>query len=241
MIPYKLISGDGVHLSKFHSVIGIGHQLPILRVNSLFSPCSIRERILDRFPWLYYLDSDGNIYKVVGIEAEQLCLIQSMIGVIEEQHWVDDAEGVGLENIGSLVGCYRMTDETDTSFRLRIKNIVPTLYGGGTIPALRQALASILGIVEAELQINDGYLRDAAYGHFNACVINHDATLISDERWDLAVTTVNEKKAAGVMFDGFSNQLENDITVDCIGGNFHVTGITKTESLNVTTGAQTWK
>jgi len=139
----------------------IGQQLPVLRGGSLVGTCDALERMLARLPVVYYKDEDSNFRKLVAIESEQLCLLYKELSDVEQAHWVDTASSFALDALGAMLGTPRRTGETDSAYKSRIKAVLPTFTGGGTIPHLKKIVAGIFGvygITEDDVQINDGYL-----------------------------------------------------------------------------------
>jgi len=59
---------------------------------------------------------------------------------ILKAHFVDEAEGVHLDEIGQMWGILRIPDEKDESYRERIKAYAPGFGGGGTLDDLKSTL-----------------------------------------------------------------------------------------------------
>ena len=73
------------------------------------------------------------------------------------------------------------------------------------------------------------------YAHFTIAIINFDTSVIPADDWSFATDQVNKHKAAGVLFEEFSNGPRyEDLDVFDEGHIYHTTEITWTDSLNVT-------
>jgi len=167
MVEMKMEFGSRsmVMLTKSYFSKSLGHRLPILRKSSPVSAvCNIVDRLMSRIPEAYYKVSDGNLYKVEQVEASQLCLIRDMLEDVQEAHWVDYALGPALDHMGKLFGITRRVDESDSTLRLRIKTMIPTLTGGGTLESLARAIVPILGVSESDIVLSDGYLAGDSKG-----------------------------------------------------------------------------
>ena len=141
----------------------LGVQLPNLSARVAIALCSAFDRMLARMPKLYDVEEGSNIYNVIDVEAQQLCKLYEVENDIQDAHWVDTASAFSLDAIGSLLGTVRRSGETDSEYRERLKTVLPTTLGGGTIPHLKKILYGIFnkyGIAEADIVIGDGYLRD---------------------------------------------------------------------------------
>lgn len=135
--------------------------LPILRTRGLYL-CDSFDRMLERYPIVYHTEDPSNIRKTVEIEAEQLCAIAETLSDIQYAHWVDTASGFALDALGSALATPRRPGESDFDYRSRLKAVLPTFTGGGTISHLKKLVAGIFakyGVTETEVLVNDGYTR----------------------------------------------------------------------------------
>jgi hypothetical protein len=70
------------------------------------------------------------------LEKEQESMMRS--------HWVDTATQTDLDSIGFILESKRISDEEDNLFRARLKRTVIEYMGGGTIPAILEALRALI-------------------------------------------------------------------------------------------------
>jgi hypothetical protein len=139
----------------------IGCPLPNLNAQNQIGVCAALDRMIARMPFVYHTEDPSNIRKLITIESEQLCLLYDELEDVQHSHWVDTASGFALDALGSLLSTPRRAGETDSAFKARLKAVLPTFTGGGTIPHLKKIVAGALGgygVTEDNVQINDGYL-----------------------------------------------------------------------------------
>jgi hypothetical protein len=70
---------------------------------------------------------------------------------------IDTAVGTELDDIGELFKLARRTGESDTDYRVRIKNARLSFIGGGTIPGLKNAFEAATGLPQSQLDITDEF------------------------------------------------------------------------------------
>jgi len=73
----------------------------------------------------------------IGREIEELMIT---FEEVLDAHFVDEAEGVHLDEIGQMWGILRIPDESDESYRERIKAYAPGFGGGGSLDDLTATL-----------------------------------------------------------------------------------------------------
>ncbi len=78
----------------------------------------------------------------IGKEIEEYMIV---LQDVLEAHFVDEAEDKQLDEIGQMWGLRRIPNETDTSFRERIKAYAPGFGGGGTFDDLNRTLKWYVG------------------------------------------------------------------------------------------------
>lgn len=78
----------------------------------------------------------------IGKEIEEYMIV---LQDVLEAHFVDEAEDKQLDEIGQMWGLRRTPNETDTSFRERIKAYAPGFGGGGTFDDLNRTLKWYVG------------------------------------------------------------------------------------------------
>lgn len=114
------------------------------------------------------------------------------------------------------------------------KNIVTAAQ---TWPGWIDHVGYVVSSVDDALAFNLAYAAPGLqhYAHFTIAIINYDTSLIDADDWSFATSEVNKAKAAGVLFEEFSNGPRyEDLDVADEGHIYHTTGITWTESLNIT-------
>lgn len=91
----------------------------------------------------------GFIKAITGEYEEFVCNLR----LIQESHWVDTAIGIDLDLIGRLLNTPRIFGETDSIYRARLKGIVSSFVGGGTVQAVKNSVEIITGV---EPEVHDG-------------------------------------------------------------------------------------
>ena len=82
-------------------------------------------KIAERFPRFYRTwDKDSVIYTVINAFAKVIDDQQKDLFVILRSHWVDTASIAELDSLGALFLLKRLDNETDDSFRQRIKSFI---------------------------------------------------------------------------------------------------------------------
>jgi len=210
----------------------------------------ILKRLLARLPDLYYKETDSNIRKLFTIFAKQGADLHDVFSDTRKAHWVDYATGQSLDNIGALLKTPRRLYETDDDYRKRLKTIIPTFEGGGTIDQLKIVIAPAAGCTVDDITIEDGYTHNAAYGHFRVLI---DAAQISQMSPQDVKDAIDANRGAGIKCDWFGPAtseeqasadewttsvsdfyfLESQPQVDD-GNYYHHTNITYSDSLNIT-------
>jgi len=110
------------------------------------------DRLTDLFPDAYAArDRAALLYKLLDATGAEFMRVDDAIKRLLKSHWVDYAEGTGLDGLGATFGVgrrrLRSGDlETDDAFRQRLKSIVPLFAGGGTRRAVIGAVRSALGL-----------------------------------------------------------------------------------------------
>lgn len=126
--------------------------------------------IMDKFPdKVYKKDNESNLYKFISAFSTELDEMVDKMEEIRNSHFVDSATGKDLEKIASILNLYRLRNESDESFRGRIKTKVPSFVGGGTITAIRQVIRTFLGV---EPTIIEHYKPGEGHAYFDNGVLN---------------------------------------------------------------------
>ncbi len=120
------------------------------------------DRLTDLFPEAYAAgDRESLLYKLLdGVGAEFMAADEAIKRLLKS-HWVDYAEGPGLDGLAATFGVTRRRLrsgdlESDDAFRQRLKSIVPLFAGGGTRRAVIGAVRSALGLPFDLDQLNLG-------------------------------------------------------------------------------------
>lgn len=113
------------------------------------------QRICDRLPRFYkHWDRQSLVYGVVSAVAQQLDQVEEEVISMMKAHWVDTAQGDELDRLGLLVRASRILGEDDARLRARLKRAVGEYEGGGTVPAILEAVRALIGARdEADVRI----------------------------------------------------------------------------------------
>lgn len=165
-----------------------------------------------------------NIEKLLSIDAEQIDDIREMLADILNGHLVDIAGDIQLDRLGSLLHTLRRTGESDSDYRTRLKNVIPSLIGGGTHDQLKKVIKLVIpGITDNDIVIEDDYTGgDSYYGHFRIRIYNFET--ISFNAGEL-YNELDKSRAAGVKMDYVSptfveSQTQQDVVDFTFGLNF---------------------
>jgi hypothetical protein len=109
------------------------------------------DRLTKLFPDAYGAkDTASLLYQILDSVGAELMDADESIKNLLKSHWVDFANGTGLDGLGAIFGVTRRllvdgSPEPDSAFRLRLKSVVPLFTGGGTRRAVLGAVRSALG------------------------------------------------------------------------------------------------
>jgi len=150
-------------------------------------------KILNNMPSFIKKDETDNNYKLVVSFNEDYTLIDNNITTLKNNLQISTATNSDLDKIGKLFKLVRSTNETDISFRSRIKAFFQSNLGGGSAPTLQSSLARSLNISEDDITIT---------------TVSENIFTISiaiDEDTDLTILNnidiiVNKSKATGMYF-----------------------------------------
>jgi hypothetical protein len=110
------------------------------------------DRLVRLFPDAYATqDRQSLLYKLLDALGSELFNADQALKNLLKSHWVNYASGRALDGLAAIYGVTRRTLpngelETDEGFRLRLKSIVELFRGGGTVPAIKGAVRSALGL-----------------------------------------------------------------------------------------------
>jgi len=96
-------------------------------------------------------DTSSLVYRLLDAIGAEMMVADASVKRLLKSHWVDYAEGAGLDGLGATLGVERRRmpggePEPDDSFRRRLQSVVRLFTGGGTIEAVTGAVRSALGL-----------------------------------------------------------------------------------------------
>jgi hypothetical protein len=95
------------------------------------------DRIVERLPRFYRAqDIQSNFFRFLKTFAESYDEGQKDLFSTMRSHWIDTANGIDLNLLGSIFKLRRRIKESDDSFRKRIKFFIAEFTGGGTREAI---------------------------------------------------------------------------------------------------------
>jgi len=109
-------------------------------------------RLVALFPDAYApRDRDALIHRFLDAIGNELMESDTAVKNLLKSHWINYAEGCGLDGLASLLGVERRklpdgSVEGDDTFRPLLKSTVPSFIGGGTVEAVKGAVRSALGL-----------------------------------------------------------------------------------------------
>jgi len=168
--------------------------------------------MIRRFTDVYDRTENGNIFKMLYLPGEQVGMKQIDLLRNINSHFVSCAVGDSLDSIARLLNLSRETSETDVQFRARILAKIPGFIGGGTIPSIKQAVSTFLGIPESAIYVEDGYPVAAAFGHFRVSIDIGVAPGVG-QTYTRMVELINEIKAVGTVLDSTGFRISEHVHI----------------------------
>ncbi len=104
------------------------------------------KKLVSNLPTFMQLDSDSNNYKFLNSFSPELNVTENNVVLLKTSLHIDEAIGDDLDNLGKLFGLFRNDEESDSSFRGRIKAFFQTAIKSGSEIGLKESLANALGI-----------------------------------------------------------------------------------------------
>lgn len=133
---------------------------------------SVDEGIRSELPQFYSDNEDSNLTKVLRAIAYELDCANDNVDAINNMDNINDTNGDDLYNRwGALLSVPRMVGEDDESYRTRLKLTVTSL-SGGTVGALKYAIAVGLGINNSQTLIDKNVHIYDAWEPYNGEVID---------------------------------------------------------------------
>ena len=107
------------------------------------------EKIVDRLPRFYRAwDYKSNMASLITSIGKTINEQNKDLFAIMRSHWVDSAFAENLDLLGEIFKLKRRKNETDDSFRVRIKYFIVEFLGGGTKEAILAQTRLFLGLRE---------------------------------------------------------------------------------------------
>ncbi len=110
------------------------------------------DRLAALLPDAYAAREGGSLlHGVLDAVGAELMRGDAAVKALLKSHWIDYAEGGGLDGLAALLGVRRRllpdgSPEGDDTFRPLIKSTVPSYIGGGTVAAVQGAVRAALGL-----------------------------------------------------------------------------------------------
>src|SRR4051812_30707851 len=110
------------------------------------------DRLVAPFPDAYAAREGGALlYTVLDAVGAELMRGDASVKDLLKSHWIDYAQGGGLDGLGALLGVARRllpdgTPEGDDTFRPLVKATVSSFVGGGTVEAMKGSVRAALGL-----------------------------------------------------------------------------------------------
>jgi len=110
------------------------------------------ERICDRLPRFYknWEEEDSLIFNLLRAVSKELDGAEEKITDVMKAHWLETAEADELDKSGILLGLSRFSGEDDLHYRTRLKRRVNEYKGGGTVPAILDAVKALISAQSEE-------------------------------------------------------------------------------------------
>jgi hypothetical protein len=145
------------------------------------------DRITERLPGFYNArERNSLLYRLINSFAKAISEQQKELFSVMKAHWVDTAYGGDLDILASLFELTRKMGEDDDDFRLRIKSAILDFRGGGTVEAIRVALARYLAIPVEDVVLieNPPYPKSLPF------------KVRSRDKWMMSSSSINDEKCA---------------------------------------------
>lgn len=168
------------------------------------------DAVLQRFPQYAYdpEDHSSGLYKLIKSIVDEFNIVMDSIDRLEKNISIDTVLPDDIYiRFGSLLNIKQNSGETDEQYRNRLKTSITSL-SGGTIEAIRYAVACGLGINNDPLAMNRIHIYDAweydgdadiikDYGYV-VCSVDLNNGTYSTDMEAIVTESANNVKAAGV-------------------------------------------
>jgi hypothetical protein len=155
--------------------------------------------------------SDGsNTYEILKSFADEFDIFSAEADNVHTEIFVNGATGSRLDDLAKIFKLSRKPNESDNSFRNRVKAFWPGFSGAGTIPAIISTVQNITGLPSNQITITEDSPPKMKFTGTFDITSQIEAFLIND-----IIDAVTLIKAAGV-WPRFVFNLSGDLTASLI-------------------------
>lgn len=190
-----------------------GFELSIKRLIISDNSRQITEKMQASFPHTYNVyDKNTILYALLSVIGERYGARTDIIDRLYAMIGIDSTYNQDLEHRwGSLLRIYRQDNESYDSYRSRLLTVYSSL-AGGTAEAIKYAIASVIGIINADdidryinvydawkypYEIDENIVSDTSYGHI-ICTVDisaNESIILSIYK---IMDIINKTKASGI-------------------------------------------
>lgn len=113
----------------------------------------VTQKLITRVPHWWNKSTTSNFYNLSKSFAHEMGVQYIEIDNLKIEISVNTASGKRLDDLGNIFKLKRWSNESDDSFRARIKSYWPGFSGGGTIPSIKSTINRITGVPEADIEV----------------------------------------------------------------------------------------
>lgn len=109
---------------------------------------------------VFYVDyyADSIISRFIDSHEQEIEKVEADTDHVIQSHFVDEAEGQELDELGKLFGeLGKRRGRTDSQYRIYLKSIVQSFAGRGTLSGIKFAVASGIDVTEDDIQIFEDF------------------------------------------------------------------------------------
>lgn len=114
----------------------------------------VKERIKDSFKSPYHVDGE-HLDAIITAVAAEMDDFETALSSVDEAKFVDTAPPAALEKLATLFDIERRTDESEDSFRARLKVALRAQFSSGTIPEVIDVASTLLDLDRSEIGIRE--------------------------------------------------------------------------------------
>lgn len=120
--------------------------------------------IIDGFPSINPRELSSTFAQYIAAFQDETDSYEQDLNDIRESHFIDLATGGELDEIGKQYGVIgKRAGRSDAAYRIYLKGLVETFSYNGTVPGIKAAISSGLGIEDTDVEV---------YEHFNDDPVN---------------------------------------------------------------------